>query len=116
EAMIQAAEENRIKLMIAYRLHFEPGNLKVVELIQSGAIGEPRVFNSVFCQQVEEGSSRLSRDLSGGPLMDMGVYPINAARYVFRDEPLEVMAFGANNGERRFREVHEAVSATMRFP
>lgn len=116
ETMIRAAAENNVRLMIAYRLHFEPANLKAIELIEAGRIGEPRIFSSVFSQQVEAGNVRLRKDLAGGPLMDMGVYPINAARYLFRDEPIEVMCMGCNNGEPRFREVHEAVSAILRFP
>jgi predicted dehydrogenase len=116
EAMIQAAADNHVQLMIAYRLHFERTNLKAIEVIQKGQIGDPRFFSSVFSQQVKPGNVRLRKDLGGGPLMDMGVYCINAARYVFRDEPVEVMAMGGNNGEPRFREVHEAVSAMLRFP
>jgi glucose-fructose oxidoreductase len=116
EEMIRTCEENRVKLMLAYRLHFEPANLKAIRLVTSGELGEARIFNSVFCQQVEEGNVRLKKGLGGGPLMDMGVYCINAARYLFRAEPLEVLAFGANDGEPRFKEVHEMVSATLRFP
>ncbi len=116
EEMIRAAEENSVKLMIAYRLHFEPANLKAVEMIQAGEIGEPRIFSSVFSQQVEEGNVRLKKALGGGPLMDMGVYPINACRYLFRDEPVEVVGVGANSGDPRFREVHETASGILRFP
>ncbi len=116
EEMIRACEENHVKLMLAYRLHFEPANLKAIRLVNSGELGAARIFNSVFCQQVEEGNVRLKKSLGGGPLMDMGVYCINAARYLFRAEPQEVVAIGANDGERRFNEVHEMVSATMRFP
>lgn len=116
ETMIRTAEEHGVRLMTAYRLHFEPGNLKVVEIVESGQIGEPRIFDSVFSQQVQAGNVRLRKDLAGGPLIDMGVYPINAARYIFRDEPIEVIAFGGNNGESRFSEVHEAASAILRFP
>ncbi len=116
EEMIRAAEENSVKLMIAYRLHFEPANLKAIEMIQAGEIGEPRIFNSVFSQQVEEGNVRLKKGLGGGPLMDMGVYPINACRYLFRDEPIEVVGFGANSGDPRFREVHEMATGILRFP
>src|SRR5579884_87637 len=116
QEMIRAASDHNVRLMIAYRLHFERTNLKVIEVIESGRIGEPRIFSSVFSQQVKPGNIRLRKDLAGGPLMDMGVYCINAARYVFRDEPVEAMAMGANNGEPRFREVHEAVSAILRFP
>lgn len=114
--MIRAAEENNVKLMVAYRLHFEPANLRAIEIIRSGEIGEPRIFMSAFCQQVGEGNVRLKKSLGGGPLMDMGVYPINAARYLFREEPLEVIAFGGNNGEPRFEGIHEMVSGVMRFP
>ncbi len=53
EAMIDAAEKAHVKLMIAYRLHFERGNLHAVEILKSGKIGEPRIFTSVFSQQVK---------------------------------------------------------------
>jgi len=116
EEMIRAAEQNKVKLMIAYRLHFEPANLKAIETVQSGALGEPRIFSSTFSQQVEPDNVRLKRHMGGGPLMDMGVYQINAARYLFRDEPVEVVGVGANSGDPRFREVHEMASAILRFP
>lgn len=116
EQMIRACDENRVKLMIAYRLHFEEANLRAIDIVSSGEIGEPRIFNSVFCQQVKENNIRLKKGLGGGPLPDMGVYCINAARYLFRAEPQEVVAFGANNGEPRFKEVHEMASAILRFP
>ena len=116
EDMIRAAEQNKIKLMIAYRLHFEPANLKAVEIAQGGELGELRIFSSVFSQQVPEGNVRLKKSAGGGPLMDMGVYPINASRYLFREEPIEVTAVGANNGDPRFQEVHEMVTAILRFP
>lgn len=114
--MIQACEEANVKLMIAYRLHFERANLQAIDIIENGTIGEPRIFSSVFSQQVAEGDIRLKSELGGGPLMDMGVYPINAARYLFRDEPVEVIAAGVNSGDRRFREVYEAVTTILRFP
>ena len=59
EAMIQAAKDNNVKLMIAYRLHLEEANLQAVETVQSGFLGEPRIFNSVFTQQTVEGNIRL---------------------------------------------------------
>ena len=116
QEMIRAAEQNNVKLMIAYRLHFEPANLNAIERVQGGELGEPRIFTSVFCQQIAEGNIRLKKDMGGGPLMDMGVYPINAARYLFRDEPSEVIAVGANSGDPRFNEVHETAAGVLRFP
>jgi predicted dehydrogenase len=116
EEMIQAAETNEIRLMIAYRLHFEPANLKAIEMIKDGEIGEPRVFSSVFSQQVAEGNVRLKKGLGGGPLMDMGVYQINGSRYLFQDEPIEVIGAGANSSDPRFAEVHEMATGILRFP
>ncbi|MBE9211528.1 Gfo/Idh/MocA family oxidoreductase [Plectonema cf. radiosum LEGE 06105] len=118
EEMIRAAKENNVKLMIAYRLHFDKANMEAVRIVQSGQIGEPRIFDSVFSQQVEEGNIRLTAPLSegGGSVYDMGVYCINAARYLFQDEPIEVFAFIANNGEKRFEQVDEMTSVIMRFP
>lgn len=116
--MINAAKENNVKLMIAYRLHFDKANMEAVKIVQSGKIGELRFFDSVFSQQVAEGNVRLREPLEngGGSFYDMGIYCINAVRYLFQDEPTEVFAFIANNGEKRFEKVDEMTSVSMRFP
>ena len=116
EEMIRAAESNKTKLMIAYRLHFEKANLEAVELAQSGKLGEPRIFNSTFTMQVRPGNIRTKKEMGGGPLWDIGIYCINAARYLFRAEPEEVLALANSSEDKRFREVEESVSAVMRFP
>lgn len=118
KAMIEAAEQNQVKLMIAYRLHFEAGNLEAIRLAESGKLGDPRMFTSEFAQQVVADNVRVteSTERGGGPLYDMGVYCINAARYLFRDEPTEIFAMTANNGEKRFKNVEEMTSVVMRFP
>jgi predicted dehydrogenase len=116
-AMIRAAEENGVKLMVAYRLHFEESNLKAIDLVQSGRLGDPRLFDSVFSMQVEMGDIRLNpREQGGGPLYDIGIYCINAVRNLFGAEPMEVVAFSANNGESRFEQCEEITSAILRFP
>ena len=116
-AMIRATEENGVKLMVAYRLHFEEANLKAIDLVQSGKLGDARLFDSVFTMQVKEGDIRLNpRELGGGPLYDIGVYCINAVRNLFGAEPMEVVAFSANNGDPRFRQCEETTSAILRFP
>ncbi|MEO5702973.1 MAG: Gfo/Idh/MocA family oxidoreductase [Gammaproteobacteria bacterium] len=116
KVMMNAAQKHGVKLMIAYRLHFEKANLLAVDIARSGKLGEPRIFNSVFTMQVKEGNIRLQKELGGGTLYDIGIYCINAARYLFQDEPIEVAAFCANNGESRFQEVDEMTSVIMRFP
>jgi predicted dehydrogenase len=116
EQMIAAARAHHIKLMIAYRLHLEPANLHAIEVVQSGQIGEPRIFTSLFTQQTLAANIRLEQKTGGGTLNDIGIYCINAARYIFQDEPISVFATTANNGEQRFREVAEMTSVIMHFP
>jgi len=84
--------------------------------VRSGKIGEPRLFNSVFAMDVRAGDIRLRDETGGGTLYDIGVYCINAARYLFRDEPIEVLGVSARRDEERFAEVEEMFSATLRFP
>lgn len=116
QEMIEAARRNDVKLMIAYRLHFEKSNLRAIQIAQSGQLGELRYFNSAFSFAVKPGNIRLDETRGGGPLYDIGVYCINAARNIFRDEPTEVFAFAANTGSRHFKGVEETVSAVLRFP
>jgi glucose-fructose oxidoreductase len=118
QAMITAAEQNNAKLMIAYRLHFEAGNLEAIRLVKRGKLGKVRFFTSEFAQQVRGDNVRVTEFAAqgGGPLFDMGVYCINAARYLFGTHPTEVFAVTANNGEERFRQVEEMTAVVMRFP
>lgn len=115
-AMIEACEQNNVRLMTAYRLHFERANLEIAEIARSGKLGELRYFNSSFSQQVAAGNVRLKEDLGGGPVEDMGIYCINAARSLFAAEPLEVIASAVSPRDARFREVPETVTAIMKFP
>ena len=117
-AMIRTAQQNNVKLMIAYRLHFEAGNLRAIQLGRNGKLGDLRLFASVFSQQVADNNIRVTESTSrgGGPLYDMGVYCINAARYLFGEHPIELSAIAVRNNEKRFERVEEAVSAVMRFP
>jgi predicted dehydrogenase len=116
EAMIQATDEHGVKLMIAYRLHFEKANMTAVERIRHGTIGEPVFFSSVFGHRVRQGDIRTRDDLGGGALFDMGVYCVNAARYVFRAEPEEVFATQLFGTDERFSDVDATTTAVLRFP
>jgi glucose-fructose oxidoreductase len=115
--MIDVARQHDVRLMTAYRLHFDPATLRALDIVRSGRIGEPRFFTSTFSMQVRDRENiRLSREHGGGPLYDLGVYCINAARSIFRDEPVEVLGAHASSTDRRFREVEEMTSALLRFP
>jgi predicted dehydrogenase len=112
EAMLRAARRNGVRLMIAYRLHFEQANLEAIEVVRSGRIGEPRLFDAAFTMHVADGNIRLERRMGGGTLYDIGIYCINAARNLFRDEPVEVLAACAG----RRGDVEETASCVLRFP
>lgn len=116
QKMIEAADENGVKLMTAYRLHFDKTNMGVVKSIKDGEIGEPRIFSSVFSYQVREHNIRLDAQLGGGALFDIGIYCINAARYVFQDEPIAVYGHMLRGKDPRFSQVEETCSAILRFP
>jgi glucose-fructose oxidoreductase len=102
--------------MIAYRLHFERATLAALEIAQRGDLGDLRYFSSEFSMSVADGNVRLERDLGGGPLQDVGVYCINAARALFDAEPEQVWAVAASHGGEKFSEVPATVAATLRFP
>lgn len=115
-SMVRAAERSRTQLMVAYRLHFDEANLRMIELARSGRLGQIRIFHSLFTQQVKAGDTRLQARVGGGPLLDIGIYCINAARYLFQSEPTEVLAAAARTKDARFREVPEMFNVIMRFP
>lgn len=117
-AMIEAARDNKVKLMIAYCLHFETGNLEAIKIAKGGKLGKLRIFHSDFAQNVAEDNIRLTEPVEkgGGPVYDMGVYCMNAARYLFQEEPIEVFAADASSGDPKFRKAGEMMSVIMRFP
>jgi predicted dehydrogenase len=116
ERMIAAAKAAGVFLMTAYRLHNDPATLRVKEMIASDAIGEARFFSSTFTFQSAPDNHRLKASHWGGPLQDLGVYCLNAARHIFRENPLCAMSspsFGHNDA--RFKEVEEGVAVTLEF-
>lgn len=117
-SMITQAEKNNIQLMIAYRLHFESSNLEAIKIAHSKRIGDIKVFNSVFTMQVKDNQNIRLEDIDkgGGPLYDIGIYCINAARYLFKAEPVEVFGIVNNSKDTRFKKIDELISCIMKFP
>lgn len=118
EAMIDACKTANVKLMIAYRLHYEPTNLKAVQLIRDGSIGKIQSIQSTYGFNCGAGEWRLSKALAGGgPLMDVGIYCLNATRYLTGEEPSEFQAFAYRDAnDPRFRDVEENLTWITRFP
>lgn len=113
--MIAACRKARVKLMIAYRLHFDGLNLAAIDIARSGQLGALKFFNSSFSMTVRRGDIRTKRALGGGTLYDIGVYCINAARNLFRAEPTHVSAVSINSGLASLSEIDETTTATLRF-
>jgi predicted dehydrogenase len=112
----RAAEKAKVKLMIAYRLHFDPSNLDAIKLVHSGKIGEPRYFTSEFGYELNDENIRMSTKEGGSPLHDIGVYCINATRYLFKADPTEVFAFSSTPDARFQGKIKETVTAMLKFP
>lgn len=119
EAMIRACKTAGKKLMIGYRCHFEPFNLEAMRLAKSGAAGKIRYVRSEHgFVQGDPNKWRLKRALSGGgSLMDMGIYSLQAARYMTGEEPIAVTAReSTDRRDPRFREVEDIIEWTLEFP
>jgi glucose-fructose oxidoreductase len=115
ERMIEACDSAGVKLMTAYRLHFEKLSLTAIDLVRRGKIGEPKFFSSTFSMKVKPGNIRTQEELGGGTLYDLGVYCINAVRHLFAAEPIEVFAYSVNAAGARIPEIDESTSAVLRF-
>lgn len=112
-ALNDAARRGRAKLMIAYRLHFEPASLEAMRIAHSGGLGRVALFMSTLTQQVELANHRTQSGFWAGPVADLAPYPVNAARNLFRAEPVEVLAWGAETLGFGF---HDTVAVQLRFP
>ena len=115
ERMIAASERSGAKLMVAYRLHHEPGMLAALDTVRSGRLGQLRYFNSSFSQPVSGQNHRAKSGYWAGPVPDMGPYPINTVRNLFGAEPIEVFATGVCTDPTRFT-MDDTVVVTLKFP
>jgi glucose-fructose oxidoreductase len=118
EAMIAACRRAGRKLMIGYRSRFEPYNRLAIELARGGHVGRTRIITAEHGFSAQPNQWRLDRALSGGgSLMDIGIYSLNAARYLTGEEPVEVSAVEATDrSDPRFRTVEDRISFLLRFP
>jgi glucose-fructose oxidoreductase len=114
--MIQACNENNVLLSIGYRLHYDPYNQEAMRFGQEEVFGP---VNHISCGAAFRNSStshwKLERKMGGGSLMDMGVYPLQAARYVTGEEPVRVTAQGYSMREA-YQDIEEAVNFQLEFP
>ncbi|HYO08430.1 MAG TPA: Gfo/Idh/MocA family oxidoreductase [Tepidisphaeraceae bacterium] len=116
--MIDACKQADRKLMIGYRLRYEPYNMRAIELVQSKANGAARMIESGNAFNIGPNEWRTDKKLAGGgPVMDLGVYSINASRYLLGEEPTHVTAqVWQPKDDPRFRTTEAQMAFSMRFP
>lgn len=120
-AMIAACDRAKVKLMIAYRIQYEPYNLQARRFVQDGTFGRLVGATMTNTQTVAPDGERQWRHkralAGGGSLPDIGLYLINTARFLTGEEPVSVFAEQVSPpGDRRYAEVEETVAFSMRFP
>jgi predicted dehydrogenase len=119
ERMIAACKAANVKLMIAYRQQYEPHNIALRKLVTEGTLGSLRAFVSSNSQQAGDPTQwRLKKSLAGGGcLPDVGLYCLNAARFLSGSEPVSVSATVYQpKDDPRFGEVEATCSFTLTFP
>ena len=116
--ILNAEKLSTAKLMVAYRLHFEPATLNTIEKVRSGNLGHVHLFASTFTQSIDPNNHRARSGDLAGPVLDMGPYPVNAARYIFGAEPTEIVsAAGSKHPESGLeQDFADTIAVTLRFP
>jgi predicted dehydrogenase len=119
ERMIDACKSAGVRLMIAYRSQYEPADMLLIKLLRQKRLGELREFVSSNCQNVGDPTQwRLNQKLAGGgPLPDVGIYSLNAARFLSGEEPTRVWAQTSRlANDPRFKEVESSIRFVLNFP
>jgi predicted dehydrogenase len=119
QKMIDAGRAAGKKLMVAYRCRYEPYNQEAIRMARSGELGPTQVIVADAGFNIGNPDQwRLKKDLSGGgSMMDIGIYALNASRYLSGEEPTEVNALmHTAPNDPRFKEVEENVNFQLRFP
>jgi predicted dehydrogenase len=117
--MIDACKHAKVKLMIAYRIQYEPLFAEMKRRINSGEIGKIQSIEGGFYGYQPLGAWRLDKALAGGgSLMDLGIYPMNTSRYILGEEPTVTSAVTStpDASDPRFAQVEETIKWTMKFP
>jgi predicted dehydrogenase len=118
--IIEACQKAKVQLAVGYRLHFEPYNMEMMRLGQQKVFGQVRLVQASLGYSVDYGDGgdwHVKKALSGGgPLQNLGVYCIQAARYILGEEPTAVWAqFGPKLNPKVFKEVEESIHWQMEF-
>jgi predicted dehydrogenase len=116
--MIDECKKAGRQLAIGYRLHFEPNNLECVRLAREKVFGDLKIIDAGFGFPIGDPTQwRLKKDLAGGgPLMDVGIYALQATRYISGEEPVSISAITTVTDPVKFKEVEESIVWETKFP
>jgi predicted dehydrogenase len=117
--MVEACKKANVKLLVGYRMHFEPKTLEIIRMRNEGELGKIIFFQGLCGFRIGNPSQwRLNRQLSGGgSLMDIGIYSVNGARYMVGEDPIWVTAQETKTDNERFKEgIDETIQFQLGFP
>lgn len=119
EEMIAACKKAKVKLLVGYRMHFEPKTLEIIRMRKSGELGKALFFQGLSGFTIGDPTQwRLNKQLAGGgSLMDIGIYAINGSRYMIGEEPIWVTAQETKTDHVKFKDgVDETIQFQFGFP
>src|SRR5258705_2544942 len=119
EEMIIACKKANVKLLVGYRMHFQPKTLEIIRMRKNGEFGKILFFQGLSGFSIGDPTQwRLKKELAGGgAMMDIGVYSINGARYMIGEEPIWVTAQETKTDKEKFKEgVDETIQFQLGFP
>jgi predicted dehydrogenase len=119
QEMIDACKKANVKLLVGYRMHFEPHTLEIIRMRKDGEFGKALFFQGLSGFRIgDPGQWRLNKQLAGGgSMMDIGIYSINGSRYMLGEDPIWVTAQETKTDHEKFKEgVDETIQFQLGFP
>jgi predicted dehydrogenase len=119
QEMVDACKAANVKLLVGYRMHYEPKTVEVIKMRKAGEFGKLKFFQGLSGFAIGDPTQwRLNKELAGGgAMMDIGIYAINGARYMLGEEPIWVTAQETKTDYEKFKEgVDETIQFQMGFP
>jgi predicted dehydrogenase len=119
QEMIDACKKASVKLLVGYRMHFEPKTLEIIRMRKDGEFGKILFFQGLSGFKIGDPTQwRLNKQLAGGgSMMDIGIYSINGSRYMIGEEPVWVTAEETKTDPVKFKEgVDETIQFQLGFP
>ncbi|MEO9892316.1 Gfo/Idh/MocA family oxidoreductase [Aurantibacter sp.] len=118
QKMVDACKAAKVKLLIGYRMHYEPKTKALIQMRMNGEFGTPKFFQGQSGFVIGDPTQwRLNKELAGGgAMMDIGIYSINGARYILGEDPIWITAQETKTDPVKFKEgVDETIQFQMGF-